>query len=574
MLYKKTALDASGLIQRWVLVPILIGGAIGLAEVALVEAYSVMHVELYPFLSSPLAFLVLPSGLLISYTISTLIGHTRPGSTTHEVLQKFHFRDGEGTLRSDISTPIASAVTMGFGGSAGLEGPSLSLGGAISYRLSRMLGAKGDDLRVLFLAGAGSALGAVLKAPLTGILFAIEVPYTQDLEHRVFLPAIPMGTVSYLVYILFEGKTPIFSLLSSSPFPTYIELMLSLLLGAFLGGIALAFIYVYKLGSKLSLGPSFALRGAFISIMAGLLIAAIGYVEPYSLGVGYRVISSSMNASLPDSLWSFGAGSILLLVFAKMMTTSATLNGGGDGGLFIPSILLGATASVGLMRVLGLPFSPILVAAGAAAMVAATNKTPLASVAFVAETMTPSAIIPALLATAVAYTVTSNKGLYEGQLDFSPARTHLALLRLGALARKGKNNVIELKDIVKPVRFKLLLTDNTKKALSLLSISGDTSLPVVDHSGKYIGRLDLENLAANPSWSIERLMIADKPLLITDWGETATELILRRAKGMIYVTDEEGKLRGVIRTADLVKAYAKLLEAEDSSGSTGIPDAT
>ncbi|MGC8673939.1 MAG: chloride channel protein [Thermoprotei archaeon] len=549
-----TSIEIRTLIHKWILIPVIIGAAIGLAEAAFVELYDLIWDESYPYLLTPAIFVVIPLGLLTAYSIITILGKSSPGSTTHEVLRRFHYEDGRGDARNSITSPISSAVTMGVGGSAGLEGPSLSIGGSISYRLSNLLGVKGNDARILFLAGAGAALGAVLKAPLTGILFAIEVPYRQDLEHHVFLPAIPMAVISYLIYIAILGQTPIFQFTSSTLFPTDLELIFSVVEGLFLGGLALAFVYVYKYAQKFA-PSSFSTKGLLTVICAGVLVAFIGYFEPMTLGVGYPTISASINATSLNGIWKYGAIFILVLVFAKIITTSTTLNGGGSGGLFIPSIFIGAVASVGFMKALGLPFSAILVAAGAAAMVAATNKTILAAVAFVAETMTPAAIIPALLAAATAYILTGNKGLYDNQLDFSPARTHLALLRLSHKSEEGPNTLIT--DVMRPARFRLLPDDHPAKAFSLFSLAGDTALPIVSKDGKYLGRLELENLVASPLSSINDLMIIDKPLKTNDEEIKAANRIIQSGKGILFVVDNDGMLKGVLRTSDLIKSYSK-----------------
>ncbi len=532
------------------------GSIIGVVEAAFITFYDLIWGAVSPYLRFPYIFGVLPAGLLLSYFIMKFVGKSLPGSSTHVVLRRFHFEDGAGEARESLASPISSAITMGFGGSAGLEGPSLSIGGSIAYRLSRLLGVKGNEMRILFLAGAGAALGAVLKAPLTGILFAIEVPYTQDIEHNVFLPAIPMGVVAYGVYVAIVGQTPIFTQIQGITFPSPFEMGFSVLEGLFLGGIALAFIYVYKYMQKITINGK--RRDYAAVVVAGLVLAAIGCAMPMSLGIGYGTISASM---LSNGLWTYGAAFILMLVLAKIITTSVTLNEGGSGGLFIPSIFIGAVASVGLIKVLGLPFSPILVAAGAAAMVAATNKTLLAAVAFVAETMSPYAIIPALLASATAYLLTSNKGLYENQLQFSPARTHVALMRISEKAKQRAE--LTLSEIMRPARFRLTPDDTVSHAISLFSLSGDTALPVVKPTSEYVGRIELETLLASKATNVADLIIRDRPLFEDESASAAVRRILGSGKGIVFVVDKDRKLKGVIRTADLIRHYSKALYAEN-----------
>ncbi len=550
----ETSIELRNALHKWIFIPLFMGSVIGVVEAAFITFYDLIWRSISPYLRFPFIFVVLPLGFLLSYLIMRFVGNSLPGSSTHVVLRRFHFEDGAGDAKESLASPISSAITMGFGGSAGLEGPSLSIGGSIAYRLSRLLGVKGNEMRVLFLAGAGAALGAVLKAPLTGILFAIEVPYTQDIEHNVFLPAIPMGVVAYGVYVAIVGQTPIFAQIQGITFPSPFEMGFSVLEGLFLGGIALAFIYVYKYMERINVSGK---KWDYVAVViGGLTLAAIGCVMPLSLGIGYGVISASL---LSGGLWNYGAAFILMLVLAKIITTSVTLNEGGSGGLFIPSIFIGAVASVGLLKVLGLPFSPILVAAGAAAMVAATNKTLLAAVAFVAETMSPYAIIPALLAGATAYLLTSNKGLYENQLQFSPARTHVALMRISNKAKLETEAT--LSEIMRPTRFRLSPDDDLSHAISLFSLSGDTALPVVDPTGKYVGRVELETLLASKVTNVTELIIRDRPLFEDETAGVAVNRILSSGKGIVFVVDRDRKLKGVIRTADLIKHYSKALYA-------------
>jgi len=550
---KPMTIELRQLLHRWVFIPIVVGSAIGLAEAGFVEFYQLVWAWVRPFIYTPMVFIVVPVGLFAAFFISVRIGRSRPGSTTHDLLNAFHFESGKRDARAALAAPAASAITMGFGGSAGLEGPSLSIGGSVAYRLGDYFGIKGNDLRVIFLAGAGSALGAVLKAPLTGILFAIEVPYRQDLEHHVFLPAVPMAVVSYLVYTVFLGQAPIFSTFGPTLLPTGYELLFSILEGFLLGGLALAFIYVYDAGEKF-IPTGLNLKGVATVAVASVIVAALGYLNPMSLGVGYSTIKSALEAPPKGGLWEYGAASILLLVFLKIITTSATLDGGGSGGMFIPSVFVGAVASIGLMKVFGAPFSLALVASGAAAVVAATNKTPLAAVAFAAEAMTTSAIIPALVAVSIAYILTGNRGFYSNQLDFSPARTHLALLRVSHVARQFPKSSI--REIMRPARFKLEPGDGAAKAFSLFSLSGDTALPVVSPDGKYMGRVELEDLVALPHASAADLMVRDAPLNEEATDEEAVGRVIQSGKGVLFVASRDGKLMGVVRTRDLIRFYA------------------
>ena len=129
-----------------------------------VFSYSNWFIFLFAFLS-----------LAIPFTLVKLFAKTKStGSGTHYVLETYHLRNGETSLRDTLIKPLASIITLGFGGSAGPEGPSLLVGGGIAANISKRLNIKVHHLRRIFVAGAAAGLTAVFRTPLTGILFALN----------------------------------------------------------------------------------------------------------------------------------------------------------------------------------------------------------------------------------------------------------------------------------------------------------------------------------------------------------------------------------------------------------------
>ncbi|MCW3994518.1 MAG: chloride channel protein, partial [Candidatus Bathyarchaeota archaeon] len=195
----------------------------------------------------PLAFLAigLPY-LLVKYFAKT----KTTGSGTHTVLEAYHLTNGELPLKDTIVKPIAAMLTIGLGGSAGPEGPSLFAGGGIASALSKYFKIKAELHKKLFLAGAAAALAATFRTPLTAILFALEIPYKNDLDRENFIEAIIASVPAYLLSVAVLGSEPFFGIVGNIQLTLY-EIGLSLLLGLICGLYAVFFTKTFSWTNKL-----------------------------------------------------------------------------------------------------------------------------------------------------------------------------------------------------------------------------------------------------------------------------------------------------------------------------------
>ncbi|MEM3892177.1 MAG: chloride channel protein, partial [Nitrososphaerales archaeon] len=174
------------------MLPLILGSIIGLAIFLLVYIYKLLNYASFIIVNWNSSFLLASTivALLGGYLTIRLWGENKESGCGAElVIERYHFKNGFVSLRDTISRTLASAITIGFGGSAGLEGPSLLLGGGISSFIARRLKLDQKDVKTLFLCGAAAGFSAIFKAPLTGILFALEIPYKRDVETEVFIPA-------------------------------------------------------------------------------------------------------------------------------------------------------------------------------------------------------------------------------------------------------------------------------------------------------------------------------------------------------------------------------------------------
>ncbi len=189
--------------------------------------------------------------LVASFAIVKVFAETKStGSGTHLVLERYHLSNGEISVRDTIAKTFAAIFTLGFGGSAGPEGPSLLIGGGVASNVSRRLGVRIYNVRRIFIAGAAAGLAAVFRTPLTGILFALEIPYRNDLDMETFIEAIVASIPAYMISILILGSERIFGNTVQAQISLN-EILLSLVLGLICGGYAIFFTKAFSGGERL-----------------------------------------------------------------------------------------------------------------------------------------------------------------------------------------------------------------------------------------------------------------------------------------------------------------------------------
>jgi CIC family chloride channel protein len=364
------------------LLPIILGSIIGLAIFLLNNIYRFLnHISLFIISYNPI--IIFASTLIAflgSYLIIKLLADNKKcGCGTELVIESYHFRNGFLSLKDTISKTLASIITISFGGSAGLEGPSLLLGGGISSFITRKLGLNQKDLKKLFLCGAAAGFSAIFKAPLTGILLALEIPYKRDIETMVFVPASIASITAYFVSIATFGTETIFPSPMLLPIHTSILtpiLIHAVILGTLAALIALIFIKflegintaIERLTKKIPM--------LYITILGGLILGIIGLFYPEVIGLGYETICKMTTTKLGNiSLIML----IALLIF-KIIATSITLNFGGSGGLFIPTLYIGGVLGLIYAQVLNIEPLASCVMLAMAAMLAAANKTFLTTI--------------------------------------------------------------------------------------------------------------------------------------------------------------------------------------------------
>jgi CIC family chloride channel protein len=373
---------------------------------------------------APWAIAVVPGlGLLVAFAARRFIGGGASASTADEYLHAFHDDTYQLRWRPFVGRLVAAVATLGAGAPMGLEGPSLYAGATIGSNLQRRLPRwfKGTDHRVLLVAGAAAGVAAIFKAPATGAVFALEVPYQDDLARRMLLPALVASATGYLVFVSVNGTTPLFHIGSTQGFAAR-DLLGAVAVGLIAGVGARGFAWMLRRAKLLAAGP----HALLATVVAGVVLGgafALGRLltgESLLVGSGYHVVAWASVAG--RSVWLLAA--ILVL---RCIATATTVAGGGVGGLFIPLVVAGALTGAIIGGAVDQFDVNLFIIIGVAAFLGAGYRVPLAAVMFIAETTgRPTFIVPGLLAAVAAELVMSRSSvtIYQLAPDNSRADQH------------------------------------------------------------------------------------------------------------------------------------------------------
>jgi CIC family chloride channel protein len=357
-------------------------------------------------------------GLALSWLALRHLARSRDSATADAYLKAFHDPNEPLKLREVPGRMVAAVLTPGFGGAMGLEGGSLYIGSAAGSFLQRRFPrlTAGSTRQVLMVAGAAAGVAAIFKAPATGALFALEVPYKEDFARRMLLPALVSSAVGYLAFVFVNGTTPLFAARGPAPPLSFADLAGALALGAAAGLGARGFALLLLLAKRATVrfGPWLRI-GACGLLLAGLFGLVWSLTDaPLTIGPGYDAIQW---ATSPDrALWL-----LVIVLVARCLATAASVAGSGVGGLFIPLVVAGALLGRIAVGVVGDANTTLFVVIGVAAFLGAGYRVPLAAVMFVAEaTGRPGFIVPGLIAAVVAMLVMGQASVTSYQRSSQP----------------------------------------------------------------------------------------------------------------------------------------------------------
>ncbi len=506
----------------------------------------------------PWLLFLLPAigGLLSGFIVYTWAPEAE-GHGTDAFIDAFHNKHGYIRTRVPFVKGVASIITLSTGGSAGREGPIAQIGAGIGSWVGRTLNLSVRERRLMLLAGCAAGLGAIFRAPLGGALTSIEVLYKEDFEAEGIIPCIISSVTGHAIFATIFGHEAIFDL-PHIQFTNPLELLFYAILALICAPFGWAYVKVFY-GLRDRFFRKLPLKRALVPAFGGILVGLIGLWRPEILSGGYGAIQQTLRGDLPALL-------MLTLAGLKILATSCTISSGGSGGVFGPSLFIGAMlgGAVGQFshewfpNIVGHPGAFALVGMGA--FFAGVAKAPIGALLMVCEmTGGYSLVVPLMFTSVSAILLSQRWSLYEKQVlnkFHSPA--HKADTVINIL------QTMKVRDVYKadaPVA--ILPEDMLLGALKrFLTKSREFFFPVVDGSYRLRGILCLSDLreimfedAVCNLLVVGEISCAPISVGLDDNLYDTLVLFLKTGYGQIPIEDKESGIIGILRLQDLMEGY-------------------
>jgi chloride channel protein, CIC family len=429
------------------------------------------------------------TGMVLLIPLSLLFPNEANGYTFTKFLRKVNLEGGVIKARSIVARILSCSLTIGTGGSAGVEGPIAQVGGAIGSLAGQFSKVSGDRMKVYIAAGCAGGVGAMFNAPIAGVFFASEIVLLGTYEISSFAALVIASAMATVVSRAYYGGSPAF------PIPDYhlvnhaVELPLYLLMGIIVGVIAVVHIRTFHAVRQwfalLKLSPRLK------PVFGGFLVGSMAIAFPQIMGDGYSYIEKVLAG---EGLLHI----MLILILLKILATSITLGAGGSGGVFAPALFIGAVIGGsfgGIVHYLlpSLTASPGAYAAvGIGAFLAAATHAPLTAIFLLFEITGNYLIIIPIMLTSVIGTVVA-RWLYDDSIDtveFSQDGIDIHEGREVAIMKSIKVGRVISED----VDF-ISEQANINQLLTIFSMAkSGFYFPVIDESGRMTGIISLQDV--------------------------------------------------------------------------------
>jgi len=465
-------------------------------------------------------------------------------------------------MRPLFTRGLGAAITLGTGGSAGQEGPIAIIGGTIGSQFGKRFKMSGDRLKVLVACGAAAGVAATFNAPIAGVFFATEIVLLSSFELASFTSIVISSAMATVVSRALLGNT---SELVAPPYlmGSFWELLLYLLLGIIIGGLAAGFIDVhFRIKDRID---AIKLPKLAKPVLGGLCVGIIGIALPQVFGNGYEFMTEVLYG---DHTWYL----LGLLVAAKMIATSITLGSGLPGGMFAPCLFLGAVSGGAFGHLMDLLFPTFGLFPGAYALVgmgaflAAATHSPMTAIFLLFEiTDSYEVIVPIMLACVIGTAIARH--LKKDSLET------VELTRAGIDLEAGKErNIMKglavgevMSHRVETVPENMPLGDFAR----FIERTHHTNFPLVNAAGELTGIISVQDFMGVVFEKDLMDLVVVKELATTDVItvhaeedlDTAMRRIGYRNIEQLPVVDREThrKLHGIISRRDMVSAYNREL---------------
>ncbi|GAF04976.1 H(+)/Cl(-) exchange transporter ClcA [Saccharicrinis fermentans DSM 9555 = JCM 21142] len=565
--------------QFMIILSVVIGIAAGLAAVIIKQSVGLIH-HLVHNLTSLEGFewlyLITPgvgillAVLFIKYIVRRPVRHGIPN-----VLYAISKNQGQMNRHNMISSVVASSFTVGFGGSVGLEGPTVSTGAAIGANLGKALHLNYRQITLLLGCACAGAMSAIFKAPIAAIVFVLEV-IMLDLTLTSLVPLLLSSASAVVVSYTFLGQQVVYPFIVGHTY-TLNELLFYVLLGLVCGLVATYFTRMYKyiegLFERIKSGWYRLLYGA---ISLGILMIFF----PHLFGEGYEVINGALKGELfylhdvgifshmNDTFVNFVI-IMTLTIGVKVIATSVTFGSGGVGGIFAPTLFMGANTGVLFASLINrfnwieLPVKNFALI-GMAGLIAGVLHAPLTGLFLIADLSGGYRMfLPLMITATISYVVAKS-------FEEHSVYTHQLAKRKELLTHDKDHNIMTLMEVNKLIEtdFAIISPDaNLGDLVHVISKAHRNLFPVVDNKGMLKGMVkmdDIREIIFKPEKyqevKVKDLMYMPAYFISPDDSmEDLVEVFRKSARFNIAVIDK-GKYRGFISRANAFTAYRNYLK--------------
>jgi chloride channel protein, CIC family len=565
-------------LRKWLVISILIGAVAGVGSILF---YLAINWATWLFLGQGAGFIppgpggegqtiftsairpwVIPIvctvGGLISGLIVFKLAPEAEGHGTDAAINSFHNKGGYIRRRIPVVKLVASAITIGSGGSAGREGPVALIGAGFGSTVSDIFKLNPHDRRIALAVGIGAGIGAIFKAPLGGAILSTEILYTRDFEFEALLPSFLASIVGYSIFGSFSGWTPVFTINTQFTFQHPEELAGFAILGIVCGLFGI--LYGRLFYRVRDLFRSFKIPNYIKPAIGGFLVGVIGMFLPQILGMGYGWLQFAINGNLAVlPLWLMVA-----VAFGKIVATSLSVGSGGSGGVFAPGLVIGGMVggvTWGLLHRFTsiVPTDPApFVVLGMMTLFGGIAKAPLAIMIMVSEmTGNYALLVPSMVSVVIAYFITGESKIYESQVNSradSPAHYTeytTPLLERIRVSDAMEKNFISIDPGMTVTKISLMMKNNKIDAFPVLE------------SGNLVGivaNLDIAHLPEEKWAQTSARQIMSKQLITGYTSETLYEALDKMNRNNIShlpIVDESNpkRLIGFLAIHDISHTY-------------------
>ncbi len=505
-------------------------------------------------------------GLIVGWIVYRFAREAK-GHGVPEVMEAVALRGGRIRPRVVIAKMFASGISIGSGGSVGREGPIVQIGSALGSSIGQWLRVDQRRMRTLVGCGAAAGIAATFNAPVAGALFAVEV-ILGDFAVTQFSPIVISSVAGTVVSHRFLGdfpafEVPVYRLVSASELFAYAGL------GILAGFVALAFIR--SLYGTEDLFDKLRAHPAVKAMLGGAIIGVIGIWAPHIFGVGYEAINEALNGTI---VWQF----MLLLVVVKIIAVSITIGSGGSGGIFAPSLFIGAMLGGAAGTVVHTVWPASTAAPGAyalvgmGAVVAAGTHAPITAILIIFELTGSYTIILPLMISCIIATLLATR------MQRASIYT-LKLLRRGVDVQRGRAvNVLQhayVREIMRPERVTVAPEDGLIALIGKFIDHPGSTVFVTDEDGTLEGLITADQIrpVMHDPAALATLVIAQDVMVEGDFpkvrpNDSLADVMrhLELYRGEVPVL-ENGRLVGVIWPEDVIERYNTEVFKRDMAGS-------